>query len=342
MADYADADILHAKKRFTSRLKQGNPSGNELRMLELDSAALEEFGFTFTELRDFWGAARAIATEESPACCRISRAAFEHRMQVRLAWCSDKIKRLVDDLSIGERDDFLRPPLPFKPQDVYPWRFTRAYSYVRRPFLIVNGTDGPDIVIGHRHLHQALLYLGHLCLDGRLEAKSPSMKKLMSRLAGEDSEAFNDRVAAELEKIGSLIVRSRVKRAGSLRGSLAPPGDIDVLVACRKKRIIYLLECKDLSLARTPREWANELDALFRGTGGRKSTVEKHMARRKWAETNLPALLKWLELGWSDKWHVIAAIVLDRRPMSAHLLTACPLPVMSVAEVVQIIRGGQN
>jgi len=131
-------------------------------------------------------------------------------------------------------------------------------------------------------------------------------------------------------------VKRRVKKAGPLRGTLGPPGDIDVLVVSRKKRTVFLVECKDLALARTPREMANEFDALFRGGGKRKSTVELHLARKRWAEGNLRALLGWIGVGWSKKWKVEALLVLDHRPMTARL-AASPIPVVSVAEIVEFV-----
>ena len=162
------------------------------------------------------------------------------------------------------------------------------------------------------------------------------MKRLMSGLTSAESEAFNDRVADEMERLGGLIVKRRVKKAGPPGGRFDPPGDIDVLVVNRKNRTLFLVECKELALARTPREMANELDTLFRGGEKRKSTVEKHLSRKRWAQSNLSALLEWLGVGWSKKWKVDALIVLDYRPMSAYL-TTCQLPVLGLRELPQYV-----
>ena len=100
----------------------------------------------------------------------------------------------------------------------------------------------------------------HLCLDGRLEAKHARMKALISRLNSDAAEAFNDGVADTVEDKPDLIVNRRVKKAGRLRGADGPPGDIDVLAANRSRRRLFVIECKDLALARTPREMSQQLD----------------------------------------------------------------------------------
>ncbi len=337
MVDYTDAKVVEAEASFSERWQLDGVFESHDGVGEIDEAAREEFGHTLTELRNFWGAAGAVASGISPGACRVQRDTFVQNVADKLQWAKRSVDKLTRNLSLGEREEFLVPPTPYLKTDVYPWRFTRRYSYLRRPFLLVAGTNGPDIVAGPRHLQHSYRYLMHLCCSGRLEALSLPMKKVMSRMASGEAEKFNDKVADALESLGTLKVKRRVKKAGPLRGKLAPPGDIDVLAICRKKRIVFVIECKDLVLARTPREWANELDALVRGGKNRKSTVEKHISRKEWAEVNLRALLAWLDLGYSVKWKVEAVIVLDRRPMAAHF-AKCPIPILGLRELLALLK----
>ena len=76
----------------------------------------------------------------------------------------------------------------------------------------------------------------------------------MGEVAHRAGEAFNDRVADVLERYPRLVVKRRLKKLGTQR----VPGDIDVLVASTKRRTLFLIECKDLALCRTPREFANQ------------------------------------------------------------------------------------
>jgi hypothetical protein len=78
---------------------------------------------------------------------------------------------------------------------------------------------------------------------------------------------FNDRVADYFLSPGNIVER-RVKKIGQLRlrGPSGDLGDLDVLVAMPARRLLRIIECKNLAGARTPFEMSNEVDELFRGS----------------------------------------------------------------------------
>lgn len=333
MADYADATVTTASEHFVSRLNMSSVPDKSTELIEIEAAARVEFGHSLSDLAEFWAAAGQIAYKNSPTACRIPRNDVVPMLAKELGWDEKTVDKLLADLSLKERADFLKPPLPYTKTDVYPWRFNRRYSCLRKPFLLTRGVDGFDILIGHRQLRQSWRYLVHLCLGGRLDPLTPEMKRAMSRVSKALAEAFNDRVADAMGSIEGLRVKRRVKKAGKVCTNLRPLGDIDVLAACSTKRVVYLVECKDLSLARTPREIAHMMNALIRGSQKSKSTVEKHLSRKRWAESNLKELLSWMKFGYSRKWKVEAMIVLDRRPMAAWLAVS-PIQIMGLDELL--------
>jgi hypothetical protein len=134
--------------------------------------------------------------------------------------------------------------------------------YLRRPFLLLEEQDGTWLIWGHRHIKEAHQYLLQTCFGGRLQATSDEMKALVSRHANREGEAFNDEVADRLSEKPGLVVHRRLKKIGIGSGSIQPPGDIDVLAIDEERRRIYILECKNLAVARTPFELAAELRAL--------------------------------------------------------------------------------
>jgi hypothetical protein len=91
---------------------------------------------------------------------------------------------------------------------------------------------------------------------------------------------------------------------------------------------------KDLSVARTPRELANELNETFATGGPRRSHAEIHLERIAWLERNLAAVLAWLGLDGEDagNWRVDGSIVVDEPLMSPYVRKA-PLPVRSYDEL---------
>jgi hypothetical protein len=94
-----------------------------------------------------------------------------------------------------------------------------------------------------------------------MQATSDAMKALVSRYANREGEAFNDEVADCIAENPAFVVYRRVKKIGTGKAAIQPPGDIDVLVIDAARTRIYVLECKNLAYARTPFELAAELPA---------------------------------------------------------------------------------
>ncbi len=334
MAAFSTADVSGAQGRF-HRHGERDDVNSETDLSEVEAAAREEFGHPLTDIGKHWKTASALAAEASPGVMRMPKADFAVLLAERLSWSPERTTDIVDRFSLVPRPDFLSPPTPYRREDVYPWRYTREYSYVRRPFLTVVEGGREDIIIGPRHVHQAWRYLAHLCMDGRLQPASKRMQRLVGELNKRRGEAFNDSVADRIAVNARLIVRRRVKKVKAAGGTLRLPGnsDIDVLVVDRGRRTVWLIECKDLALARTPREMAQELAAVFKGSERSRSTVEKHIERAEWARKHLRELLASEGLGWSDKWRVQPTIVLEHRPPSAYLFKP-PVPVLALDELL--------
>ena len=95
---------------------------------------------------------------------------------------------------------------------------------------------------------------------------------------------------------------------------------------------VLVVECKDLSAARTPYEMASEFNELFVGREGKKSIVAKHEARNIWVKKNLNPVLEFLKLDPTCKWKVIPLIVVDQ-PLPASYIQESPIQVLSFEEV---------
>jgi hypothetical protein len=181
-------------------------------------------------------------------------------------------------------------------------------------------------------MKEAHLYLLQTCFGGRMQATSDAMKALVSRHANREGEAFNDQVADRLAEKPALVVHRRLKKIGTGKSSIQPPGDIDVLVIDEVRGKIYVLECKNLAFARTPFELAAELRALTESTLHHRSMIEKHQRRVVWLKANLDALLAWAKLDPTKLWEVHSAVVVDEHAMSPKLQDVGE-PVFSLEEL---------
>ena len=185
---------------------------------DMNAATRAEFGFSLTEIGQFLGECLAVGREINPAVCCLPAARLRAQVANTLGWAEGHAERMIDLLFLGPRPCYLPPPKPFKNEDVYPWRYNRELSYLRRPFLRRDTAEGPELVWGPRQLFATHENLLGLCMTGRLRAKSTEMKSLTGRLLNEQGEHFNDEVAAVLSRDGKLLVRPRLKKIPALRG----------------------------------------------------------------------------------------------------------------------------
>ncbi len=267
-------------------------------------------------------------------------ASFVEKLGTSLDWPEHEINDSIEIFSLEARADFLSPPEPYLRRDVYPWRFNRPLSYMRKPLILREANDSAEEVVwGNRHVFAAAMYLVELCFSGRLEPREPAMRRLCSIIRSEEAEEFNDRVAELYERLPDRTVRRRVKKIENRRIQAEDGrdlGDIDVLVVYPPERRVLVVECKCLLIARTPREMSNELDKLFGTKGSTRSIEEKHLARADWCRRNLDSILRWIGSEETDTtgWRVDPLLVFDSESLSWHLVTP-GVPAMSFLELEQ-------
>jgi hypothetical protein len=313
---------------------------------EYDAALGEELGLTLTEMGAFFGAVAVAgyARAEEPKVALVSDLMDE--LEQDLGWPRERVERAFDLLALRPRTRFAPPRDPFRLEDVYPWRFNRPLSYVRRPLLVRPSERGDEVVWGVRHCYVAHQYFGNLVINGYLKAESPRMRALIGRLRDEDGREFNKSVTELYERQAGLIVREQVKKIGHLRIERRPGedlGDIDVLVADRTQRQLRAVEAKDLAIARTPAELSNELAETFQSSADRQAAVDRHVERVDWLRGHLAEVLAWLGLDEEDPalWAVEGVVVLDIELMSPYL-TDPPFPVITYRQLHAELEGEQG
>lgn len=183
---------------------------NEL-VTAFDDASRAEFGFTGTEISEFLAAVSSIGEQIDPGVAVIQRDELIDRLSP-LGWPTARVIQALDLFSTGPRVDYLKPPAGFCREDVYPWRFNRALSYLRRPLIIREQNSGLEILWGSRHVEASRENLFNLCLTGRLKPQSDVMKSFISKHRQKQADKFNDSVADIMRDTLGLRVVRRVRK----------------------------------------------------------------------------------------------------------------------------------
>ncbi|WP_224248958.1 hypothetical protein [Hyalangium gracile] len=303
----------------------------------IDDAALKEFGFTLSELFAFLVEVMNVGLEMEHEPKRCELGWFMSQMAARLGWTVDKVRLAFELFALPPREAFLSPPAPFSREDVYPWRFNRALSYLRKPLLLYRERDVEEVIWGTRAVTVAGEYLQRICVDGQLRARTPEMRRCNGHLNNRWGRGFNDTVTKVLAGMPGYLVRPRVAKVGSLkfaRDNGEDLGDIDVLVAIPDRWYIVAVETKCLAMARTPVELSIELESTFHARGDRPAAIDRHMERVEWLRKHREAVLALFGLpaAKGKKWKVQGVVVLDKELISP-LLVHLPMPVLSLRQL---------
>jgi hypothetical protein len=318
-AALAPDQIEHAHELFARRFETADAAPETQLIDELNAAVKAEFAFSFDELTDFHHSAVKLGWERSKSgVAALPTDEFLQKMSSHLQWSIKRTEECLEITSLGPRADFLKPPHPFTKEDVYPWRFNRPLSYVRRPFLKRSLRSVEEVIWGSRQVLISLQFFAHLCSSGRLRAQSLAMKQFLSKLNNARGTSFNRSVAAALRQNSLIVVRENVKKVPGLTG-LREIGEIDVLAAHSRERRLFVIECKDLAMARTPHELALELDRLFIGVGGKASIVDRLATKTKWIKSHLLDIRRWMGLPMVGKWGCAPLVVTDRALVTPQL-----------------------
>ena len=217
---FAATQAHEAATRFRRQWQQATPVDDAWRT-EVETATAAEFGFTLSKLVELLSFAIELGLYNPP----IVRMKYEDvvaNFAARNGWNQDQVEAVLAMFMYRPRASFLTPGAGYRSEDVYPWRYGRRLSYLRRPFL-VEEQDGTWLIWGHRHVKEAHHYLLQTCFGGRMQATSDAMKALVSRYANQEGEAFNDEVADRLATKPTLSVHRRIKKIGKGQGQGCHP-----------------------------------------------------------------------------------------------------------------------
>ena len=280
---------------------------------ELNKSFEEEFNYSYREFDEVLSAMVSIYSENKKIVIKVVK---EELVKILYEFLAEKISKqkimnILDAISLYERKGYLIPPDGFNQLDIFPWRFNRRLSFLRRPLIDYNGY----YLFGVRNIINARKYLLNLIWEGRLKTESKCMKDLMAKLSNILGDEFNDRVKRLIETFPDLQVIKGVSKIGKKHitdENNKTLGDVDVFVINQNRKKIYLIETKDFSYSRNPYEVSKEQEKVF---SGRNPFLAKHLKRTDWINKHLNHVLSCYGLQ-EGEWCIETMFI-----VSEHLIT---------------------
>ena len=299
---------------FVQKFSQENLLSNTPE--EIDEAFLDEFGYKFSEFTCCVFEMLNIGDESASDVKRMKRKMICETIAKNLNFEESTVSKILEDLSLSEREDYIKPPKGYKNIDIWPWRFNRRLSFTRRPIICIDG----DLLWGNRQLYHCLLFTIDLICNDKLPVKEKGkLKVLMSQLSNYNGNSFNDVVAKRIKDIGLFIVDSKVKKINGKHISSEENntfGDIDVLVINPKKKKIIVVEVKNFNFSKTPYEMHQEYLKIFCDYGDKLCYISKHKRRVKWIKEHIDDVLVHYKLSGKN-WKVDDLLIVNEDIISS-------------------------
>jgi hypothetical protein len=320
------------EKTYTSNKPADKPATVTAERDELDIAFKAEFGISLKLLSQIILVLAEEGFEKNTACVIIEEKEIYQLLCDRITGISDtEIETCLNLLSLAQRDDIGKPPNGYKKEEIYPWRQKRSLSYLRRPLAKVKNTKENYYYFGFRHLIAYLDNLHYLLYEGKLpNPASAELKRWLGTVSSGKGNSFREKVMEWFQKETDFQVIPKevdISKKGQLKAD-RDYGDIDVLVIDHKKKIIYSIECKNITGGKTIYEMWSEICAYLGEEDSDDAKIIKHLNRHKWLNNNKESLAIFVSnyTEYEIKSFVLTA---DEIPLAFIKKHQLPLPVKS-------------
>lgn len=266
---------------------------------EINEAFLTDWGISYQDILRVLYSCYILAMSRKHSVVALSEKEFiEAIIKINPDLSEETIKKSLEHLALEKRENFLIPPDGMETREIFPWIYNRELSYLRRPIVRWQMSDGVYLIYGFRSCLIAGMQLIDLLYSGRLRNVGKKLEKLLGKLESIKGTTFNEEVRTWLQEYTSLKVWGYdvpMKPKGAIV-TTEDLGDIDVLAYDVAKNVVYSIECKNTNTAKNVREMKKEMDDyLGRDGKTKKALVMKHLRRHKWLVNNIETVKDFVD-----------------------------------------------
>lgn len=314
--------------------QEENEPKEDREIKEIDSAFLEDWGISYLNIYKFCYSCFIVCIEKQSSTCSMKESEFIQQIKDKSLIDEKEIIAGIERFSIAQREDYLKAPIGFTDNEVFPWKYNREFSFARR-FIVKykNNKDETILTWGFRNAISAQKQLHYLLLEGKLNNGGKKINKLLGTFREKKGKDYRNKVKDWLKSNPDLTVIDYEVKIDT-KGHLVADknyGDIDVLVHNTKTNTVYSLECKDTNKAKNIHEMKKEMDNYL-GREGQKGMIQKHVERHSWLNSNKDKLIAFLKIDNEPK--VISFMLTSEViPMTYIKAEELLLPIISFPEL---------
>lgn len=316
----SDLRVMDEVEKYADHFAEPEPISTEANTVEAEfwEAWNEQIGASVDDLRKFMDAIENLGANAKQAILVMKRSEL---FDVKLSGAplnATATDALVEALTFKGRPNWRDVPTGFDQRDIFPWRFRRRLTILRRPLIQINNEEDPTILVSPGIVRDAVTYMVRNYYRGDFHGwqLSPKMRKWAGKSRDRIGHEFAVSVAEKLRELG-WETDLEVKVTQLLgKGFERDYGDVDVLAWQRATGRVLIIECKDLQFRKTDGEIAEQL-ADFQGEvrpDGKPDDLRKHLDRIDLIATHLPLLSKYIKVN-------------DVQRIESHLVFKNPVPM---------------
>lgn len=308
---------------------------NNKKLTDLDIAFQAEFGLKMSDLTAIIYILSHTGAQRKSSCLQLEETELIILVTNNAPDLSAEIvKTALSLMSLLQRDHINAKVPDLNIEQIYPWRHKRTISYLRRPLVRYTKDDKTFYLFGFRHLLVFLENFYYLLYESKLpNAVSPEMTSWLGKISGAKGTPFRTEVYRWFINNSSFEVMADeidIKEKGPLFAD-RDYGDIDILAFDHSRKIIYSIECKNITGAKTIYEMWSEIETYLGDGGSDDAKIIKHLNRHTWLTTHQEQLQKFSRHDISG--YTITSFVLsvDEIPLAYLTTVTLPLPIKSFA-----------
>ncbi|WP_432284203.1 hypothetical protein SLT36_20680 [Aminobacter sp. BA135] len=303
----AQSRIDQRVRDYARNLKEPEFQETDDRELASDFAvALEEqFGASLDTVRKFVDFVENLGIRKTQAVLELRRSDLLNAKLDGVDLDRYQVDNLVAFLTFKSRQSWRELPDGYDAKDLFPWRFRRRLSVLRKPLIQIDLEADPTILVAPGILRDSFVYMlsNYHRGDFPIWQLSPAMKRWAGTSRDRQGSKFAQQVSARLKELGWQTETEVPVTKLLAKGFERDFGDVDVLAWCEDSPRILLIECKDVQFRKTEGEIAEQLYD-FRGltrSDGQRDLLRKHLDRVDLISKEQKALERYVKRSGSSK-----------------------------------------